>query len=312
MTNFKMKFKLKSDATFGRGDGLASLIDSEVQHDEYGLPFLGGRSLKGLLAEECANIIFALKKQGKDGEFKIAAQHLFGNPGSSDSDKAILHVGDARLSEDIRRAVTMEIDGRYLFSWDRISGNDDEKLRTVLKQNVSIEQIKAINIEKIDGGRTIKVSIDKKSVLLRLNEDKTRVTLEIDDSKVNEFIAKTEKHKLNIYDGKKLEREDVLNSLTAIRHQTAMDEKSGAPREGSLRSMRVILRKTPFESELSFTQPPLGKDLPLLAACIKAFRRAGTGRNRGRGELDEVKLCDAAGDDITDKQFYIFQEEVMK
>ncbi len=97
MANLRLKFTLKSDATFGRGDGIASLIDSEVQHDEYGLPFLGGRSLKGLLEEECASIIFALEKQGKDGEFKKAAQHLFGNPGSRDSDKAILHVGDARL-----------------------------------------------------------------------------------------------------------------------------------------------------------------------------------------------------------------------
>ncbi len=104
----------------------------------------------------------------------------------------------------------------------------------------------------------------------------------------------------------------MLNSLTAIRNQTAMDEESGAPKEKSLRSMRVVLRGTPFEAELSFTKPPTDMDLPLLAACIKAFRRAGTGRNRGRGELDAVKLCDAAGDDITDKQFYIFQEEVMK
>lgn len=221
MTNFTLEFTLKSDATFGRGDGVPSLIDSEVQHDEYGLPFLGGRSLKGLLEEECANIIFALERQGKDNKFRKAAQHLFGNPGSRDSDKAILHVGNARLAEDLRRAVALEIDG--------------EKLR----------------------------------------------------------------------------REDVLNSLTAIRNQTAIDEKSGAPKEKSLRSMRVVLRGTPFEAELSFIKPPTDMDLPLLAACIKAFRRAGTGRNRGRGELDTVKLCDAAGD-ITDKQFYIFQDEVMK
>ena len=45
----------------------------------------------------------------------------------------------------------------------------------------------------------------------------------------------------------------VLESLTAIRRQTAIesDEKHyGVPAEGSLRSMRVILRQTPFEARL--------------------------------------------------------------
>ena len=65
MTTYWLKFALKSDATFGRGDGVAGLIDSEVQHDTYGLPYLGGRALKGLLGEECANIIFALELQSK-------------------------------------------------------------------------------------------------------------------------------------------------------------------------------------------------------------------------------------------------------
>lgn len=220
MTTFWLKFETKSDATFGRGDGVAGLVDSEVQHDKYGLLFLSGRSLKGLLGEECANILFALGKQNKDKTFEESAKHLFGCPGSSDSDKAILHISDGKLPEDLREAIISEV--------------CNEKLR----------------------------------------------------------------------------REDVLNALTAIRHQTAIAEKSGAPKKGSLRTMRVILRETPFESELSFIQDPSGMDLPLLAACIKSFRRAGTGRNRGRGEL-VARLCDEKGEDVTDEHFVIFQEEVM-
>jgi len=41
MMHLSLKFMLKTDTTFGRGDGVAGLIDSEVQHDEFGLPFLG-------------------------------------------------------------------------------------------------------------------------------------------------------------------------------------------------------------------------------------------------------------------------------
>jgi len=219
MTTYRLKFTTKSDATFGRGDGLASLIDAEVQHDRYGIPFLGGRSLKGLLEEECASILFALQPM-KDQQFYDAAKHLFGIPGSSDSDRAILHISDAKLPANFREAI-------------------------------------AAGVER-----------------------------------------------------KELKSEQVLNSLTAIRRQTAMDE-SGAPKTGSLRVMRVILRDTPFEAELTFTWNPSDMDLPLLAACVKAFRRAGTGRNRGRGELTAM-LCNVNGKDVTGKHFEVFEKKVME
>jgi len=40
-----LTLQLKSDATFGRGEGVAGWVDVEVQHDPYGLPFLGEHSL---------------------------------------------------------------------------------------------------------------------------------------------------------------------------------------------------------------------------------------------------------------------------
>lgn len=308
MTLLKLKFILKSDATFGRGDGVAGLVDSEVQHDEYGLPFLGGRALKGLLEEECANIVFALKVQ----------------------------------------------QNKYLFSWDKIPGNDNVRLIEFLTKKFDIDWINKAEIEKIDGGNTIIVSAGEKNLSLSLNDEKNKVNLKIGDIRTVEFLAKAEKNELNIYkkedvfnnaaknlfgcsgssDSEKsivhigdarlphdlqkaiahntgLNREQVLNSLTAIRHQTAIDEKTGASKDKSLRSMRVILRDTPFEADISFIQNPCDMDLPLLAACVKALKKAGTGRNRGRGELVAF-LHDDVGNDITDIHFSIFQREVMK
>ncbi|AKB19473.1 RAMP superfamily CRISPR-associated protein [Methanosarcina sp. WWM596] len=224
MKTFRLKFTTKSDSTFGKGDGLAGLVDVEVMHDKYGLPFLNGRTLKGLLQEECANILFSLKEQNLEvdllEEFYKSAQHLFGNPGSSDSDKSILHISNATLPEDLKKLI---------------------------------------------------------------------------------------KHELH---NKKINSSEILNSLTSIRRQTSIDEISGAPKKGALRSMRVILRETPFEAELSFTKDPSGLDLPLLAACVKAFRKAGTGRNRGRGKLVSV-LCDENGTNISENHFKKFCEKVM-
>lgn len=220
----QIHLKLKSDATFGRGDGVAGLVDEEVEHDAtIGLPFLRGRTLKGLLAEECANILFALSKQNPSicTKFEQAAKFLFGRSGSTPDDDAHMHVGAAMLPKELRDAVEADV-----------------------KANPP-----------------------------------------------------------------RLTPPQVLESLTAIRRQTAVNEETGAPEEGGLRSMRVVLRDTPFIAQLEFDQNPMPEALALLAACVLSLHRAGVGRNRGRGRL-VARLCDEHGNDITEDHFRYFQQLV--
>lgn len=99
---------------------------------------------------------------------------------------------------------------------------------------------------------------------------------------------------------------DVLESLTTIRRQTAMDA-TGKPDPGSLRAMRAVLRQTTFEADLSFAEPPTQDDLALLAACVAALRCVGMGRNRGRGRV-AARLIDAQGQDVTSTHFTHFEE----
>jgi hypothetical protein len=88
---------------------------------------------------------------------------------------------------------------RYLFSWDKISENDNERLIQFLKKKFGIEGIKTENIEKIDDG-TIKISIDKNSISLRLNDEKTKVNLKLNEVRIDKFVAKTENDEVNIYE----------------------------------------------------------------------------------------------------------------
>lgn len=218
----QIHFTLTSDATFGRGDGVAGLVDEEVEHDtETGLPFLRGRTLKGLLAEECANILFALSRQKfpAHAQFEEAAKFLFGRAGSTLDDDARMHVGPAMLPKELCAAI-------------------------------------AADVKRGD-----------------------------------------------------LTPADVLESLTAIRRQTAIDEQTGAPEKGSLRSMRVVLRGTPFIAQLDFDRAPDDVAKALLAACVRSLRGAGTGRNRGRGRL-AARLWDGHGSDITDNCLRLFQQLV--
>ena len=226
METYWLCITLLSDATFGRGEGLAGLVDQEVDHDELGLPQLDGRTIKGLLNEECANILYSLKQQQVDRAlWNQAAQRLFGGPGSTLDDDAWLRVGPAQLPKD---------------------------LRDVVRQAVEMPAAK-------------------------------------------------------------LKRADILDSLTAIRRQTAVNERTGVPEKGTLRAMRVVLRQVSFESRLTFAQKQQDGDLPLLAACILALRRAGTGRNRGRGRLSATLHADEdgrPGRDITLDAFGRFAQEV--
>lgn len=220
MTIYTLRFELQSVATFGRGDGVAGLLDEEVEHDADGMPFLRGRTLKGLLAEECANLLYALELQGQAEKWRDRAYRVFGYPGSTLQDTGLLRVGDARLPESLRRALKV-------------------------------------------------------------------------------MIARGE-----------LSADEVFEALTAIRRQTSINEH-GAPEKRSLRSLRVILPGTIFESRLEFAKAPDDPTLALVTACVLAWRRAGTGRNRGRGRL-QAHLLDSSGADITKRFFRVFAGEVAR
>lgn len=216
----KIRLKLLSDATFGRGDGVAGLVDAEIEHDEYGMPYLRGRTLKGLLLEEATHILFALVKAGRGSRWEAAAQQLFGTSGGLlHTGESILHIGDAHLPEDLREVIIADVTAGYYTS------------------------------------------------------------------------------------------AEVLEALTTIRAQTAM-EPSGVPAKGSLRATRVLLRGTVLEAEVHTRRPLSDEEQAFLAACVKALRRAGTGRNRGRGRLEATLWQD--GESITDRAFTYFEQEVLQ
>ena len=225
MSNYRLVIELLSDSAFGRGDGVAGRVDAEVQHDEYGCPFLGGRTLKGLLREECINLLYALDVAGKAEHWWPSARRLFGEPGSTIEGRSFLHIGDATLADDLRDAVAHSVK--------------------------------------------------------------------------NHLLSRTQ----------------VLESLTAIRYQTAVDVATEASKDESLRAIRVILRQTILLATIYLEEATEAaqrqSDLALLLACVKALRLAGTGRNRGVGEI-RAYLQDEKGERCPDDAFTYFVSEVTR
>jgi len=106
MSNYFINIELLSDTTFGRGDGVAGLIDQEVEHDSYGFPYLRGRTLKGLLSEECDNLLCLIPDPQQ--HWLNARNKLLGIAGSTMETQSIMHVGDACLPEDLRQEVAKQ------------------------------------------------------------------------------------------------------------------------------------------------------------------------------------------------------------
>jgi CRISPR/Cas system CSM-associated protein Csm3 (group 7 of RAMP superfamily) len=136
MSKYKLKIKLLSDTTFGRGDGVAGIVDQEVEHDPYGLPYLRGRTLKGLLSEECDNLIYTLS-DNKEYWQKVSSR-LFGKSGSGLDIMAAVHIGNAQLPLDLQQAVAHAIQAKELTSQQVLSSLTSIRKQTAIDAKTGV------------------------------------------------------------------------------------------------------------------------------------------------------------------------------
>ena len=97
-------------------------------------------------------------------------------------------------TDDLKKILKDE----YLFNWNEIPGKDSGRVIELLKKKHNAEWLDNANVEKIDDGKTIRVSADSKQAFLKMNEKGT-VKLSIDNGKTFEFMVEEEKGKLNVY-----------------------------------------------------------------------------------------------------------------
>lgn len=94
-----LQIELLSDATFSRGEGTAGVVDTEVERDELGIPFIGGKTVRGLLRDAWLSLCNRFPKELGD-----AAAHVLGRSQALD-ESCYLRIGDAVLPDAIRDVV---------------------------------------------------------------------------------------------------------------------------------------------------------------------------------------------------------------
>jgi hypothetical protein len=85
---------------------------------------------------------------------------------------------------------------------------------------------------------------------------------------------------------KRVRREQIRDSLTAVRSQTAEDRLTGAAAATTLRRSRVVLRGLTLWAPLAWSREPHESELRCLALAALACRQGGLLRRRGRGRLE--------------------------
>lgn len=98
-----LHLQLLSDTTFSRGEGTAGVVDTEVEHDEFGMPFVGGRTVRGLLRDSWLSMGEYFPKLAS------AAARVLGRSQAVD-ESCCLRIGDAGLPPAVRKVIRAAVD----------------------------------------------------------------------------------------------------------------------------------------------------------------------------------------------------------
>jgi len=98
-----VRVKLLSDATFSRGEPAPGMVDIEVEHDKAGLPFIRGRTLRGLFRDSWLSMYPCFPA------LQEAAVRVLGKNRALD-ESCRLRIGDALLPRAVREAARAAIE----------------------------------------------------------------------------------------------------------------------------------------------------------------------------------------------------------
>lgn len=166
MDKYNIEIELKSETILGSGESVPGSVDLEVLYDDYGLPYLKGKTLKGRLREEAENITRLDNKTFN----KKDIDELFGYEDKNEFNKIIFF--DATVSENIKNAINDSTIGKE----DIFNALTDTRIFTSIgKDGVALDntlrQIRVINKGLILNAKINVVSelSEKEEILLALS-----------------------------------------------------------------------------------------------------------------------------------------------
>lgn len=153
----KLQIKLKSDLCAGSGEGLGSLIDTDICYDCFGLAYIPSKRLKGLLKEAFIEYSDWAKNENNTELFDKINKNLFGVENSNNS--CNLKIDNAYLENaDLIEDEIPKIEDRYqkYVSKQRIINlNTDIRYQTAVEQETGVAKENSLrSIRVLNSGET--------------------------------------------------------------------------------------------------------------------------------------------------------------
>nr|WP_272507485.1 RAMP superfamily CRISPR-associated protein [Clostridium aestuarii] len=123
-----------SEAIFGSGQSVPGSVDLEIVYDEYGLPYLKGKTFKGNLRDEVFKLIRVLEKYYEKKDYFKYGEGLFGKENDGTEGWKKLKFSNCELDKNVRAML------KYGISNKQFSQNDILKALTNDRSFTSIEK----------------------------------------------------------------------------------------------------------------------------------------------------------------------------
>ena len=128
-----LQIEFLSDTCFSGGVGFTGEVDIDIEQDEnLGLPYIRGRTLKGLIVEESDSLLDLIKDYDTSVRWSQSAVNLFGTPG--ESEEQTLRISNAMLPAQFSDAVEQEIQNGTLTSRDILHSLTDIRHQTKINR----------------------------------------------------------------------------------------------------------------------------------------------------------------------------------
>jgi len=105
MDKYRIRVKLLTEAIFGSGNSIPGDVDLEIVHDEYGLPFMKGKTFKGNFREAMEDIVKLIGKE----KYEELMENLLGKENDGLNAWKYVKFSDCMLSENIRNLLAYEV-----------------------------------------------------------------------------------------------------------------------------------------------------------------------------------------------------------
>lgn len=164
-----LKIKLLSDTCIGSGESVAGVIDTDINFDKYGIPFLPAKRIKGLLKEAAVDL-----NELYLGDYTENINKLFGSESESEMGCLLFDNGYineySQLTEEIKRSKKGKYKNIFLKSIVK-EYFTDVKVNTAIERESGVAKKGSLrNIRVIKSGIEFNIKID--SIKELNNKDK--------------------------------------------------------------------------------------------------------------------------------------------